>query len=388
MSKQSKRNKHQKKDSAEALLIKAQRLLDAGKFLKAIRCFDDALTKECAFSEGQIGKGDAFFGIGDYQNAEKAYRLGLSVTPKSPDGLFGLAATLRVCEAYDKAIPIYEQALEIEPDRTEAYWEMAYTKEMTGDLRGAKKDYKTCLTHHPGHGMAEHLLASLLGKKTLRAPIEYVRDLFDDYADTFEADLVNDLGYRVPQLILEALADASKSLKNINSPFFNAALDLGCGTGLVATAIKHLTYRIDGVDISENMLTVARKNKRYTRVYPREILDFLGDFSAGSQLYDLILSGDSLVYVGDLRPVFIAVKKRIAPHGLFCFTLENSSCKDFNLCRTGRYAHNVKYVHDLLDRTGFCKLASNKIVPRTDASVNIDGSLYLACPNPSAGQKI
>ena len=171
----------------------AQRFLENEAYEDAVSRFLQLVNLPSCSGEVQFGLGDAYFGLGEYENAEDAYRLGLTNIPDSADGLFGLAATLRVNEFYEEAIAYYEQGFEIEPDRYGAYWESAYSREMTGDKLGAETDYRECLKHYPNHGMAKHLLSAMLGQTTNRAPDEYVRDLFDDYAETFERDLIEDL---------------------------------------------------------------------------------------------------------------------------------------------------------------------------------------------------
>ena len=58
--------------------------------------------------------------------------------------------------------------------------------------------------------------------------LQGVRELFDDYADTFDDDLVNGLRYDVPNLLRKQIPDAH----------FKRCLDLGCGTGLSGVAFR------------------------------------------------------------------------------------------------------------------------------------------------------
>ena len=359
------------------ILDNAQKCLDDEAFQSAIAKFQTLLSEHPDLAEAQIGLGDGYFGLGNYEMAESAYRTGLEIACDNADGLFGLAATLRVGEIFDEAIDLYERAFEIEPDRTGAYWELAYSREMNGNIIGAEEAYRACIKHHPNHGMAIHLLSAMLGKTTDRAPDDYVRDLFDDYADSFERDLVSDLNYVVPQLIKKELEQLPAADNTHVHRLFDNALDLGCGTGLVSLAIKGLVRRIDGVDLSQKMIAIARKERRYTNLYLREMTAFLSDQKAGCTNYDLIICGDSLVYLGELGSIFRGIAVRLEPGGIFCFTLENLRSGSFKLCRTGRYAHSQRYVTHLAGEVGLSILASNQIVPRTDSSVAVSGHLYV-----------
>ena len=248
---------------------------------------------------------------------------------------------------------------------------------MNGDIIGAEEAYSTCIKHHPNHGMAAHLLAAMTGKTTDRAPDDYVRDLFDDYADSFEQDLINDLNYVVPQLIRKELEMFCAKNNSHSHQLFDYALDLGCGTGLVSLAVKNLVRRIDGVDLSEKMISIAQKKKRYTNIYLNEMSEFLNDKTTSQIQYDLILSGDSMVYVGDLGSIFKGIAARSQPGVVVCFTLENLKSGTFKLCQTGRYAHSKQYIYQLAKDVGLKILTAKSIVPRMDASNDIDGRLYL-----------
>jgi len=217
------------------LIERAQAHLEVEEFEAGRADYEAILAQDSDIPEAMIGLGDCCFGLGEYGVSENAYRDALKAAPSDPDALFGLAAVLRVTEYYQEAVSMYERGFEAEPERTEAYWELAYSREMSGDKGGAERAYKSCLAHHPDHSMASHLLAAMTGAKTQRAPGSYVRDLFDDYAETFDTDLVNDLNYIVPHLIEDALSAYLTANPCSIVPPFARVLDLGCGTGLVGS---------------------------------------------------------------------------------------------------------------------------------------------------------
>ena len=358
-------------------LTHAQKYLASENYKMAVLSFSKLIQTTPNLSAAQFGLGDSYFGQGDYDRAETAYRSGLKLSPLSPDGLYSLAATLRVKEQYEESIDVYKQAIDVEPDRFEAYWELAYSLEMSGNIEEAEGAYKICLTHYPDHGMAKHLLSAMTCTNTDRAPDEYIRDLFDDYADSFENDLVNDLNYVVPDLIKTELGQILIKFKQWNN-LFPKALDLGCGTGLVSAAIIEFVKTIDGVDLSEKMISLAVEHGRYSRTYVQEITSFLFDFKSGFPRYDLIVCGDALVYLGDLEAFFEGIARRLSFNGVFCFTLEDLPNGTYMIRRSGRYAHSKSYIKRLSKQYGFDSLTTKFMVPRTDGSKNIKGRLYTA----------
>ncbi len=96
-----------------------------------------------------------------------------------------------------------------------------------------------------------HVLDSIESRASRAAPVDYVRELFDQYADRFDSHLTDGLRYRTPTALTGAIARARPTAHR-----FGRVLDLGCGTGLMGTALRqrvaidHLT----GVDVSGGML--------------------------------------------------------------------------------------------------------------------------------------
>lgn len=98
-----------------------------------------------------------------------------------------------------------------------------------------------------------------------------VRDFYDQAAGQYDDILLSEIGYVSPTLCAEAitpyLPDRQSSL-----------IDLGCGTGLAGAALAALGFtRIDGVDFSARMLSVAASRKCYDKLVQADLnaaLDF------------------------------------------------------------------------------------------------------------------
>ena len=90
-------------------------------------------------------------------------------------------------------------------------------------------------------------------------PKAYVRALFDQYAPKFEAALVDDLGYRGPALLFKAVLAARHAVRK--PAFFKRAIDLGCGTGLAASAFAKEVNHFIGIDLSPRMIEKGALNR-------------------------------------------------------------------------------------------------------------------------------
>eukprot|EP00978_Attheya_sp_CCMP212_P031097 scaffold116366_cov39-Attheya_sp.AAC.1 len=85
--------------------------------------------------------------------------------------------------------------------------------------------------------MAKQLLETITGTNSdngavhKRNPKQFVAELFDSFADTFDENLLDGLGYKVPKLV----GDVAKTLlqqHHSSGTQYLAVLDAGCGTGL------------------------------------------------------------------------------------------------------------------------------------------------------------
>ena len=165
----------------------------------------------------------------------------------------------------------------------------------------AGEAYAEALKLGPDDPYVRHLVASSGGLPGSQlAPPDYLRAVFDNYADRFEAHLIS-LGYRIPGVIRAAL------LQHTDRPN-GPVLDLGCGTGLVGVAISDLPLgKLIGVDVSSRMLAKAGSKQLYAALHEAEIMDFL---DADETAYAVVIAADVLCYFGAIDGVLAAV-----PHG-------------------------------------------------------------------------
>ena len=364
-----------KKDSrsAEIRLNYGYALFKSGQTIEAVKEYQKAIKLNPNLGLAHINMGVALSELDEDDEAIEAFRHGLLSLPNHVDGLFGLARCLRAQDEYQEAADFYLKALELAPNKTEAYWELGYSLELAGDKEGGQKAYEQCLGHHPDHSVARHLLDSLMGNNPETAPQDYIQELFDDYAESFDDNLVNELEYVVPSLL-------NTRLKNIGlKKPIASVLDLGGGTGLVAVEIKdHIKPKagiIHGVDLSSGMIDVANQNNRYTDTFVSDIAEFLQNHKIGLPHYELIIAGDVFVYIGNLEHILAGVCKRLNENGLFLFTIEQSQDENYKLQSTGRYAHSKSYVKELAKKFNFDILGIEKIVPRKDGNLEIQGYL-------------
>ena len=164
--------------------------------------------------------------------------------------------------------------------------------------------------------MRPNMLAACTGEEQPeRAPDEYVRRTFDDFAASFDQVLAR-LEYAAPRL-LDAAIDPVLPVGGNGD-----ILDAGCGTGLCGEFLASRGRRLVGVDLSKGMLARARATRHYDELIHAELTAFL-ESRRGE--FDAIVSADTLVYFGDLAAVLAAAHGALRTTGILAFTVEEAT---------------------------------------------------------------
>ena len=200
-------------------------------------------------------------------------------------------------------------------------------------------------------------------------PAAYVARLFEDYAPRFAAHLVEKLAYRGPEIILAALDAVAPGA------FSSAAIDLGCGSGLMGLAIRPRAARLEGVDLSPGMIAQARATGVYDRLEAGDAVGFL--CAKPAQSCDLLVAADALAYFGDLAPLFAAAARVLAPRGRFAFTVEALNGEDYRLRETLRFAHSNAYVERAAAAAGLSVALRQDAVARREAGAPVEGRVFV-----------
>ena len=169
------------------------------------------------------------------------------------------------------AAEMFEQALEQTPDWPPASFALAEAREKLGDVDGAADAFRKTLEADPSDAQGALPRLALIGRADPPPvlPHAYVARLFDDYAPHFDVHLTQKLHYRGPALIAEALNAAVPGRR------FAHALDIGCGAGLMAAAMRSQIDRLTGVDLSPAMTAKAHERGLYDTLKTADALGFL-----------------------------------------------------------------------------------------------------------------
>jgi len=312
--------------------------------------------------------------LADQKKYKEALELAIKVTHVSPNDreAYRFVGTLMLnLNMPDAAMHIFRNLLLSKPDDIEAIFSVihALITQLKNDEAALVAEQG--LTFHPHNEVLQYYASMLRGKNVEKAPEEYVAKVFDTYADRFDTHLQHELLYKTPSLI----ADRIRSLPQTTGKSSLSLLDLGCGTGLAAEALRDITKLRVGVDLSPRMLEKAKDKQLYSELYQGDIVTFMRE---RSRQFDLVVAADVLVYVGDLAPFFKATRKSLAPEGLLAFSIEiENEGESYRLHDTGRYSHRIPYVLSLAQAEGYTCLIQENTVIRLQKKEPVQGAIFV-----------
>jgi predicted TPR repeat methyltransferase len=302
--------------------------------------------------------------------AAACYEQALAVSPDDPDINFNLGSIYKDLHKLDRAVVCLQKVIAKNPEHGAAHTNLGTLYHMQGKTDEAINSYRRAveLGHHIAS--ANHLLASLTGATTEKAPQQYVTDVFDNYAERFDHSLIKKLEYRVPTMLRQLLDDQLPDPEHL----FGEGLDLGCGTGLSGEAFQNRAKQLTGVDLSKKMLARAADKKIYHALHQADLADFL---DRDDNFYDLFIAADVFTYIGELAPLFKGLARLAQPNAWLLFSTERHHGDGYILHRSGRYGHAATYIHTLAGMHGFEVMQHIQTELRKDKGEWIQGDLYL-----------
>lgn len=273
-------------------------------------------------------------------------------------------------ELSENAEKSYRQAVTLNNDHLQAHYRLVFLYLRWDRNAEAAKHLAEILRINPKDEQARHLLAAQQGSTTATAPPAYVATLFDGFADSFDAKMVETLNYHTPELLCDMVGQLA--LPSANSL---DVVDLGCGTGLCAPLFRGMARRLHGVDLSPLMIEKARERALYDSL---EVGDIVAALKSKAFAWDLAISADVFIYVGALEEVFAACGSALKPGGYLAFSIEaGDDSSTFVLRPSGRYAHATEYIRSLAASAGLQEVGRRAAFLRHEHGKKVAGFLFL-----------
>jgi predicted TPR repeat methyltransferase len=377
---------HDRNDPAAKALLGVL-MLELGRYDDAVACLREAVGNVPGDPSFREGLANAQLASGDPVAAAATYEAGIIAAPGSLS-LRNAAILLAVRERdFARAVALADAACTVGIADACTFGLKGHALSSLGQHDEAAEAYGDALKLGPEDPYVQHMVAAAsMRPGTPGAPEDYVRSVFDGYADRFEAHLIG-LGYRMPGVMRNAIrahlsiaAVTNGDATGDNGATLGPVLDLGCGTGLVAVALADLPLGpFVGVDLSPRMLEHAAAKGLYAELHAGDVVTFL---AGDTRQWRLMLAADVLVYIGALEGLLNAAYARLRPGALFIGSAEeligpHVGNGDWALGRQGRYAHAVGYIERVSRAAGFVVRAIDPEVQRYDAGAPVRGFLIV-----------
>jgi predicted TPR repeat methyltransferase len=333
----------------------------------------EVLRLQPAHLNAQFNLGLIFIAINDFENAILPLKTAVTLDTSNAEAFRQLGNAYVSLGQINEAIAAFVEALALAPNFEDVQHNLAILYLRNQEREKALLHFKAALQLNPANETARHMtLALSTAEGITSSPIQYVTELFDQYAAYYNHHVKSQLNYQVPALLRNAVG------RNLgHNPKAGRILDIGCGTGLCGIYFRDLANVLIGVDVSSKMIDIAKTLEGYDELHVMAVQKYLEKRTLDP--FDLIVAGDVLIYTGCLDSLFRLIGQKLNPHGRFAFTVEalKANAQDYQLQATGRFAHSAFYIRKLAKKYHFHCLLEETIIPREQESVPIQGLLFI-----------
>ena len=261
----------------------------------------------------------------------------------TPDELATLAARLRDGGKIQTAFLCQQRAAERAVSDPEHWCSLGDLAHILGRREDARTAYEKYLELEPDDPEVRHIMVSLRDEAPpTRVPDECIQYLYRRFSTFYERNVVEELSYQGPEHLQNMVESVIGDRNQL------AVLDLGCGSGLAGVRFKPRAATLVGIDLSPEMVDLARGRGIYDHLEVAEITEWLG---RNPQQFDLIVACDCFIYFGDLTQVAVPAAQHLRANGVFAFTVEKGRYP-FALTDSGRYEHHPDHVRKVAAAAG------------------------------------
>jgi len=199
----------------------------------------------------------------------------------------------------------------------------------------------------------------------LETPDENVA-YYNKLAETYDTEFANTLGYVLPKNIANSF---SAKRNHLDTP----VVDVGCGTGLLGEELDIPDLVLDGLDISQAMLKIAAKKRRYRSLFTADLTQPFSTqpLTRASEQYGAVLSSGTFTH-GHLGPDALVRLLDIAKRdALFVVSVNKEHHRKLGFEATIDSLVQEKRIHDL-------NIEESNIYDVTDHEHSADKGLILS----------
>lgn len=270
----------------------------------------------------------------------------------------------------------FKMALYFQNNFPLAWYNLGVVHIRRGDRRSAITALKKALSQKPDYTDAAYMLATQDPRAVppamlpTRMPAGMMEAFFTQAAPYYDA-LETQNNYHGPQVLVEHLRPHLPKLSGLT------VVDAGCGTGHLAKLWRKVADRLVGVDVTPAMVEMARSAKAgdvavFDAVMEADLRNAKTVVDAASA--DVVLCGNVVQFIGDLRDAIAAMAHWLKPEGLLAITAEPLEGASYGVVpKTSRFGHSESYVNELAQQSGLRVLRTDSVAlyPNTRATLYI-----------------
>lgn len=356
----------------DALTNMGTTLQEEGQLDEAMSCYQRALVVAPDAPNILYNAATILSLQGQHAKAHEYLKKAVAIQTDHADTWSLLASTTQHLKDLPGAVEYYQKAIELDPRNIESLFGAGLALKELGEIQAAASHFRRVLEVDPDHDTVRFFL-STLGEESVpeQCPENYVSSLFDDFAETFDSQLLKNLEYNAPSALRATYDEAFDDNRNKLS-----IIDLGCGTGLSGEAFSNISKRMIGIDLSPKMLEKAKQRNIYSKLIADDICRGLQTLGAE---FELAICVDTFVYIGDLAGTMDEISNALSPDGIFTFTVERlDENLDYRLNASGRYSHNQVYIRKVLKDSAMDVLHVKEGVLRQERGSPMQGYFFVA----------
>ena len=351
--------------------IRGTKYANLGQLDTAISCYEKALSIKPDYAEAHYNLGFSHHRLGQLDAAVRSYKKVVAIKPdyakEHNNKILSVIYFFTIGQIPD-AIDTLEVLIKDNPNDALLFNMIGGCYASLGQPDMAVKNYEQALAIKPDYSVPQHMFNALTGNTSKEPPKEYVKNLFDDYAERFDDSLIKQLGYKLPFLMKELILKLDSKRKT-----FEKVIDLGCGTGLTGKELRDISNNLTGIDISSNMVAKTRELDVYDRLIVGDIVDIL---NSSKEKYDLFIALDVFIYIGELTKIFKTVRQCCNKNAFFIFSIETQEKDGYTLLKSARYSHSESYILKTAC-DGFKLIDSQEVSLRKEKEGRIDGKILI-----------
>ena len=360
---------------------------EQGRHDEAETAFRRALQIQPDLVDAHINLAIILQGQGKLDEAAAELRHALRLRPDSADAYNNLGIILKDRGNHDDAAACYEQAIALNPTHAEAFLNLGCVLKEQGRLDAAAAQFEHALALKPSFAVAHKYVGEILieegkpadaaarfqryleleptdcqGVRLLMAGIGFgpmperaselqLQRLYAWRAHAWRAEGTN--AFRGHTLVADAFHRLCKQHEKLS------ILDAGCGTGFVGQLVRDRAHRLEGIDLSQDMLSKAKEKDIYDQLHRGDLVAFM---ARHPKEFDVITCAATLIHFGTLSPVFHAAAIALRGNGLLIGTLFANENEEpgsgvavapfAGLAQSGCFCHGSNYIRQVAEENG------------------------------------